>query len=117
MHNFKNIIAWQKSRELVKDIYMLTSKFPKEEIYGLTSQIKRASVSMPSNIAEGTSRTDKDFSRFLDMAIGSSFELETQLILSNDLGFISYELLEATTSKVSEVQKIIYGFQKNLKTN
>ena len=117
MHNFKNIIAWQKSRELVKDIYMLTAKFPKEEVYGLTSQIKRASVSVPSNIAEGTARTDKDFSRFLDIAIGSSFELETQLILSNDLGFISDELLNSTSLKVLEVQKVIYGFQKNLKTN
>ena len=117
MHNFKNIIAWQKSRELVKDIYMLTASFPKEEVYGLTSQMKRASVSIPSNIAEGTSRTDKDFSRFLDFSIGSSFELETQLILSNDLGFITNEKLDWINLKVSEVQKVIYGFQRNLKTN
>ncbi len=117
MHNFKNIIAWQKSRELVKEVYLLTAMFPKEEVYGLTSQIKRASVSIPSNVAEGTSRGDKDFSRFLDYSIGSSFELETQLILSNDLGFLSDKSLETITGKVAEVQKIIYGFQKNLKTN
>ena len=72
MHNFKNIIAWQKGRELVKEVYLLTSKFPKEEIYGLVSQIRRACVSIPSNIAEGSARTtDKEFSRFLDIAIGS----------------------------------------------
>lgn len=114
MHNFKNMIAWQKSRELVKEVYLLTARFPKEEVYGLTSQIKRAAVSVPSNIAEGTPRTDKDFSRFLDYSVGSSFELETQLILSNDLGFISDKALADINQKVTEVQKIIYGFQKTL---
>lgn len=114
MHNFKNIIAWQKSRELVKEVYQLAARFPKEEVYGLTSQIKRAAVSVPSNIAEGTPRGDKDFSRFLDYSVGSSFELETQLILSNDLGFISDNALAEINQKVTEVQKIIYGFQKTL---
>lgn len=118
MHNFKNIIAWQKARTLVKETYLVTSKFPKEELYGLTSQVRRSVVSIASNIAEGSGRnSDKDFSRFLDMAIGSSFELETQLILGLDLNYILMEELTSISEKVIEVQKLIYGFQKTLNTN
>jgi four helix bundle protein len=96
MHNFKNIIAWQKARTLVKDTYLVTNKFPKEELYGLTSQVRRAVVSIASNIAEDSGRnSDKDFSRFLDMAIASSFELETQLILGLDLNYILLDELTA----------------------
>ncbi|MDB5281489.1 MAG: ribosomal protein [Bacteroidota bacterium] len=118
MHNFKNIIAWQKVRMLVKEIYLMTKKFPKEELYELTSQVRRAVVSVPSNIAEGSGRgSSKEFSRFLDIAIGSSFEMETQMILSFDLNYITEEELASVTEKTSEVQKLIYGFQKTLKTN
>lgn len=117
MHNFKNIIAWQKARALVKEVYLLSKRLPKEELYDLVSQIRRAVISIPSNIAEGSGRgTNKEFSRFLDIAIASSYEMETQLILSFDLKYISEEDLNLITEKTNEVQKLIHGFQKTLKT-
>lgn len=115
MHNFKELIVWQKSRELVKDIYILTEKFPNDEKFGLTSQIKRAAVSIASNIAEGSGRgSDKECVRFLDMANGSAFELETQLYLAFDLSFIDEDLLNKILEQVTEVQKLIYGFKTRL---
>jgi four helix bundle protein len=88
MHNYKEMKIWQKGRMLVKDIYQLTKNFPSDERFGLTSQARRAAVSIPLNISEGAGRgTDKDFSHFLDMARGSLFELETLIILSSDLEF------------------------------
>jgi four helix bundle protein len=90
LHNFKDLIVWQKARILVKDIYNLVADFPEDEKFEITSQIKRATISISSNIAEGAGRnSDKDFIRFLDIANGSAFELETQLYLSFDLGFIN----------------------------
>jgi four helix bundle protein len=92
MHNYHELKIWQEGRKLVKSVYALSSKFPNEEMYGLTSQIRRAAISIPSNIAEGTGRkSDKEFQRFLDYAIGSLFELETQIILANDLNFVTPE--------------------------
>ncbi len=85
MHKYKELKVWQKGRELVKFIYELTNKFPKEEIYSLTSQIRRATISIPSNIAEGAGHfSNKEFSRFLEIAYASSCELDTQIILSFD---------------------------------
>lgn len=116
MHNFKNIIAWQKARLLVKEVYLLLKKFPKSELYGLVSQIMRSVVSIPSNIAEGSGRgTGKEFSRFLDIALASSFEMETQLILSCDLNYITEQELKLISAKTDEVQKLIQGFKKTLK--
>ena len=116
MHNFKNIIAWQKSRILVKDIYLLLTNFPVEERYNLVSQIRRSAISIPSNIAEGSGRgTKKDFKRFLDIAIASSFELETQMILAMDLNYLLEHELKDFTNKIEEVQKLIYGLIKSLK--
>jgi four helix bundle protein len=115
MHNFKELKIWQRSRTLVKKVYQLTTLFPKSEQYGLTSQINRSSVSIISNIAEGAGRsTEQDFGRFLDIAIGSAFELETQLILSTDLGFIKDEKIEEIIKELNEIQKMIRGFKKNL---
>jgi four helix bundle protein len=95
MHNYHELKIWQEGRKLVKTVYSKTANFPKEEMYGLTSQIRRAAISIPSNIAEGTGRTsDKEFQRFLDYAIGSLFEVETQIILANDLNFITTEDFE-----------------------
>jgi len=116
MHNFKNIIAWQKARALVKEVYLLLKKFPKSELHGLVSQIMRSVVSVPSNIAEGSGRTTgKEFSRFLDIALASSFEMETQLILSYDLEYITEQELKLISVKTDEVQKLIQGFKKSLK--
>ena len=81
-NNYKNLKIWNLGIEIVDDVFELLSEFPKDEKYGLTSQISRCSISIPSNIAEGSSRTDKSFSHFLDISLGSSFELETQLIIA-----------------------------------
>ena len=99
----------------MKDVYLLTKRFPKDELYDLTSQVRRCAISIPSNIAEGSGRgTGKEFSRFLDIAIASSFEMETQLILSCDLNYISESELGVISEKTTEVQKLIYGFQKSI---
>ncbi|MBK3515933.1 four helix bundle protein [Carboxylicivirga marina] len=114
-HNFKELQIWQKGRALVKDIYQLTSKFPKSELYGLVSQMRRASISIPSNIAEGSGRkTSKEFSRFLEIAYSSALELETQLYLSFDLTFISESTLDEYLNKIDEVQKMISSFDSKI---
>ncbi|MCW3805177.1 four helix bundle protein [Plebeiibacterium marinum] len=112
MHNFKELKVWQKSRMLVKTIYQITNIFPKEESFGLISQMRRAVVSIPSNIAEGAGRgTDKDFGRFLDIAYGSSFELETQLLLCVDLEYISENVLNETEPQIKEIQRMLYSLK------
>ena len=116
MHNYQELKIWQESRILVKSIYSLTVNFPKEEIYGLTSQIRRAAVSIPSNIAEGTGRnSDKEFQRFLDFAVGSLFELETQIILANDLNFVSLEEFEKIQLEIKSLIRMIIKFRSILK--
>ena len=118
MHNYKELIAWQKARILVKDVYLLIANFPDEEKFGITSQIKRAVISIPSNIAEGAGRSsNKEFLRFLDIANGSAFELETQIQLAFDLNFINKEVLENISDKIIEVEKLIYGFKNKLSNN
>jgi four helix bundle protein len=107
MHNFKELKVWQISRKLVKEVYEITSTFPATERYGLTSQIRRCTVSIPTNIAEGSGRnTDKDFAHFLNISLGSAYELETLLILSFDVAFISPEQLEDLSVRISEIQKM-----------
>ncbi len=87
-NSYRDLIVWQKSMILAKEVYLLTQCFPKEEIYGLTSQIRRCSVSIPSNIAEGKGRgSNKEFVRFLQISLGSLYELETQLELSVNIGY------------------------------
>ena len=115
MKNFKNLIVWQKSMELVKNIYDITNSFPNSEIYGLTSQIRRSAISIPSNIAEGAGRGKKEMSHFLTIAIGSSFELETQLILSKEIGYLDMQPFSQINSNLDEVQKMLFGLQKSLK--
>lgn len=116
MHNFKELKIWQNSKDLVIDIYKRTENFPKEEIFSLTNQIRRSAISIPSNIAEGCGRnSDKDLIRFLDIANGSSFELETQLIIAaHELDFLDKENFEYLDEKLSEFQKMNYGFRNNL---
>jgi len=115
MHNYKEMKIWQKGRMLVKEIYLLTQKFPSEERFGLTSQARRAVVSIPLNISEGAGRgTDKDFSHFLDMARGSVNEVETLIFLSNDLEYISNEEVNHLLEKTDELGKMIVAFQTKL---
>lgn len=115
MHNFKELKVWQKSRILTTEVYNLTRKLPKDEKFGLISQMDRAVVSIASNIAEGSGReSNRDFRRFLKDSISSAFELETQIILSYDLHFISEKDYLEISKKIEEVQKMIFGFRKSL---
>ncbi|WP_423129419.1 four helix bundle protein [Gaoshiqia sp. Z1-71] len=106
---------WQSSRLLVKEVFLLTKGFSVEERFGLVSQILRSAYSIPSNIAEGSGRsTNKEFARFLDIALGSAFELETQLILATDIEYISEDKLQEIQNLLQEIQKMIYSFKMNL---
>ena len=112
---YKNLKIWEKGMVLVKLIYELTKKFPKEEIYGLTSQIRRSGISIPSNIAEGSQRgSDKDFANFILIAKGSLAELETQIILAADFTYIQNDELEIILSKTDELDKMLLAFHKKL---
>lgn len=116
MHNLKELKIWQKAIDLAVDIYEATENFPKEEKYGLTSQTRRSAVSVPSNIAEGAGRnSDKEFSHFLGISNGSSYELQTQLIISNKLNLLSDTTVEPLLDRINEIQKMTYGFQETLK--
>lgn len=111
MHNFRQLNIWKDARSLVKDVYLLTSRFPSDEKFGLKSQINRCAISVPSNIAEGSARgTNKDFSHFLRISLGSLFEMETQLLLAVDLGMV--EDSEELFQKVIMLQKMISNFIK-----
>lgn len=116
MHQFKELLIWKKSRVFCSEIYSVTYSFPEEEKFGLTNQLRRASVSIPSNIAEGSSRnSNKDFSRFLEIAIGSAYEIETQLLIANDLGFINNVQSETLIFQLEEIIKMISKFRSTLK--
>ena len=115
MHNFKELKVWQKAIDLAVEVYKATATLPVDEKYGLSSQMKRCSVSIPSNIAEGSGRnSNKDFKNFLSISLGSAFELETQLIIANRLSLLSDPLTEDLVPKVSEVQKMVWALQKNM---
>jgi len=115
MHNFKKLDIWTKSMDLASEIYLLTNSFPSNERFGLISQMQRSAVSVPSNIAEGSAKSsNKDFSRFLEMSIGSLFELETQIILAAKLNYLESEVSISTQSKINELQKMIIGFKNKL---
>ncbi|MBP0902719.1 four helix bundle protein [Mariniflexile gromovii] len=113
-HNYKNLKIWKLGIEIVDDVYEIISDFPKDEKFGLISQISRCSISIPSNIAEGSSRTDKSFSHFIDISLGSSFELETQLIIAFKRNYITREALMKLEEKIEEFQKMTMSFQNKL---
>jgi len=119
MRTHYDLNVWNDAIKLVKDIkdiYNITAKFPKEELYGLTSQIKRAVISIPSNIAEGASRqTEKEFIQFLYISLGSASEVETQLIVAKELNFINENDLNYLLEKLKKIKKMINGLIKHLK--
>lgn len=116
MNYFKELKVWQKSIELVTEAYIRSQKFPKEEVYGLTSQFRRSAISIPSNIAEGCGRnTDKNFSNFLSIALGSAFEFETQLIICKNLKFIDKNDFQQLENEVQHIQNMIIKLQTSLK--
>ncbi len=115
MHNFKKLDIWNKSVAFVSDIYKIVNTFPQAERFGLVSQMQRAAVSIPTNIAEGSAKSSaKDFVRFLEMSLGSSFELETELIVSLNLSYIDNDKYNYLEEKLSELQKMIIGFKEKL---
>ncbi|WP_323788004.1 four helix bundle protein [Psychroserpens sp.] len=113
-HNYKNLKIWKLGLEITNDISDLLLDFPKHERFDLSSQISRCSVSMPSNIAEGSSRTDKSFSYFLDISLGSSFELGTQLLVAKHRNYINENNLKILEEKIEEFQRMTMGFQNSL---
>lgn len=120
IHNYEKLSVWQKSMDLVESVYRITEKFPKEELYGLTSQMRRCAVSIPSNIAEGSHRkTNKDFCQFLAISSGSAAELQTQIKIAKRLGFSrtsvsEYERVEAL---IVEVRKMLFKLIESLNSH
>lgn len=113
MHNFQELVIWQKAMKITEDVYRLSASFPKAEKFGLISQIRRSAVSVPSNIAEGAGRnTDGEFKNFLGIASGSSNELFTQLLLSHRLQLATEEKITPILDQLIEVQKINYSLIK-----
>ena len=111
--SFENILVWQKSRVLAKEIYQITSTFPKEELFGISSQMRRCSISIPSNLAEGSSRrTAKDKARFTEIAFGSGLELLNQLIIALDLNYIEETKYLEIRVKLQEVTFLLNALQK-----
>lgn len=118
INSYKDLIVWQKSFELVMEIYKLTDLFPKPEIYGLISQMRRCAVSIPSNIAEGFVRKHrKEYAQFISIAFGSGAELETQLLLSKELKFVSEKEFIKSEQLLNEIMKMLNSFSAKLKIN
>ena len=114
-HNYKNLKIWQLSLDIANVISDILTEFPRHERYDLSSQLNKCSVSIPSNIAEGSSRTDKSFSHFIDIALGSSFELLTQLLVAKHRNYINNNTLKSLEEKIEEFQRMTMGFQNKLK--
>jgi four helix bundle protein len=117
MHNYKKLIVWQKAVELAVDVYNRTKRFPEEEKFGMTMQARKSSCSIANNIAEGSRKSSgKEFNRFLEISDGSSAELNTQLIISEKIGYIITSELELFESRIDEIQRMISSLkEKNLK--
>ena len=112
----RDLNVWKKSIALVKDVYVQTKSFPSEELYGLSSQMRRAAVSIPSNIAEGFARnSDRELLRFLSIALGSASELETQIIICNEIGYIKPEVFTAMYGLIIEILKMLISLNGSVK--
>ncbi|MBW8199236.1 four helix bundle protein [Muricauda sp. W52] len=115
MHNFKKLKIWKESMELVSESYKITRTFPDFEKYGLVGQMNRCAVSIPSNIAEGSSKSsDKYFKNYLETSLGSAFEWETQLIIAHNENYITSEIFEQLEQSIKQLQKMISSFQTSL---
>jgi len=118
MRDFKELKVWQKSHNLTLSLYKMTASFPKEEMYGLTSQIRRACSSISANIAEGCGRDgEAEFARFLSIAMGSASELEYHVLLACDLGFLNAADYECSAHEVGEVKRMLTALIKKLKAD
>ena len=108
MKDFRSLKVWERAHQLVLAVYQATKTFPRQEMYGLTNQIQRAAVSIPTNIAEGCGKSgDIDFSRYLQIAMGSSSELEYQLLLAHDLNYLSDEVYQSLSNQLIEIRKML----------
>ncbi len=115
MHNFRELKVWQKSFDVATMVYKTTREFPKSELYGIVSQMRRAAVSISSNIAEGAGRgSTAEFSHFIDIARGSSFELETQLLIAGRLGYIDERQTSLLKNEIIEIEKMLSGLKRTL---
>ncbi|SMD41869.1 four helix bundle protein [Aquiflexum balticum DSM 16537] len=115
MHRYKELKVWQKAIDLAVEVYRITEKLPKDERFGLIGQMNRSAVSIPSNIAEGAGRnTDKDFNNFLGVALGSSFELDTQLVISNKLEYVNDQDFQKTEKELEHLQNMIVKLKISL---
>ena len=115
INSFKDLIVWQKSMSLVTEIYRISKQFPKEEINGLSSQIRRSAISIPSNIAEGYGRNSRnDYIRFLQISTGSIYELETQLEISFNLKYLNQDLFKNILDIVQEIERMLCSLIHNL---
>ena len=115
MKDFRKLKVWEKSHRFVLDIYKITKEFPKEEMYGLTSQIRRAAASVPTNIAEGCGRdADADFNRFLRIAMGSASEVEYHLVLAHDLEILNAKSYDELSATIVEIKKMLASFIRKL---
>lgn len=110
VRTFRDLVVWQKAIDLVTEIYRVTQKFPKEEMFGLISQLRRAAVSVPSNIAEGQGRlTEKEFRQFLGNARGSLSEVDTQIIIAKNLGYLEESVFKNLSAMIAEVGRVLNG--------
>jgi len=115
MNDFKKLKVWERAIDFAVNVYNLTNKFPSEEKYGLTNQLRRASISVPSNIAEGAGRnSNKEFNNFLGFAGGSSCEIETQLIIAKRLNYIETKELENFSEEINEIRSMVFGLKKSI---
>tara|TARA_R100000687_G_scaffold58798_1_gene47447 strand:- start:539 stop:964 length:426 start_codon:yes stop_codon:yes gene_type:complete len=118
VQSYQDLAAWKEARSLVRSVYISTRLFPNEERFGLTSQIRRCAVSVPSNIAEGYGRGSRnDYSRFLRIARGSLFELETQMLLAHDLGYINDEARQGIQAQINKVARPLWGLIRSIETS
>jgi four helix bundle protein len=118
MRNFQQLLIWQKGMDVVAAVYALARQLPKEELFGLRSQLTRAAVSIPSNVAEGSSRaSEKDYKRFIEMALGSAFEVETQLLILERVALLALGATESALALIREEQMMLQAFMRRLNTN
>ena len=114
MHNFRNMQIWKDAMDLAQAVYEISEQLPTKETYGIISQMTRAAVSVPSNIAEGSGRSNKDFAHFLSIALGSLFELNTQILLSERIGYIDNKQSLELQGKADKLQMMISGFKRSI---
>jgi four helix bundle protein len=115
IRNYDDLLVWKKARAIVKAVYEVTRTFPAEELYGLTQQLRRAAVSVPSNIAEGYGRgSRKDYVRFLRTARGSLYEMQTQLLVAQDLGYVDRKRVDGLMKEMAQCSQVLHGLLRSL---